>query len=73
MAPLTCVDCGNQVDPTKSGSFREVTGWEKIRMHGGANQIVLRRETVRLMCNGCGEVRKINARRGISPQQETLI
>jgi hypothetical protein len=73
MATLNCADCGIVVDPTKSGAFREVVGWEKVRMHGGANQIVLRRETGKLLCNGCGEVRKINARRGITEGQTSLI
>ena len=73
MASMKCVDCGDFVDPTKTGAYREVKGWEKVRMHGGANAIVLRRETGNLMCSGCGEVRKINARRGIHPEQDTLI
>jgi hypothetical protein len=70
---MRCCDCDAIVDPTKTGVFREVIGWEKVRMHGGANQIVLRRETGKLMCSGCGEVRKLNARRGISAGQTSLL
>jgi hypothetical protein len=61
------------VRPGQIGSYREVKGWEKIRPGGGANQIGMRHETGFLLCSGCGERRKMNARRGIDPGQETLI
>ncbi len=70
---MKCVDCGEPVIPGQTSSFREVLGWEKIRMHGGANAIVLRKETGKLMCSGCGERRKLNHRRGLDDGQGTLM
>jgi hypothetical protein len=70
---MYCIDCGLPVDPSKSGVYREVSGWEKVRMHGGANSVTLRKETGRLMCSGCGERRKLDARRGVVSGQTTLI
>jgi len=61
------------VDPNRVGTYREVTGWEKVRAGGGANAIVLRQETGKLMCAGCGERRKLNARHHVSNEQESLL
>jgi hypothetical protein len=70
---IVCEDCGEPVKPGTIGTYRELTGWEKVRPTGGANGVVLRRETGKLLCNGCGERRKMDIRRGIIPGQETLL
>ncbi len=70
---MKCADCGASVKPTQMGVYREVTGWEKVRGGGGANAIVLRAETGKFLCGGCGERRKLNARHGIVPGQTSLI
>jgi len=71
---MRCEDCGKQVHPHGGGFYREVTGWEKVRgAMGGANQIVLRKETGRLLCGGCGERRKLHARMCVSPEQGCLL
>jgi hypothetical protein len=73
MPPLRCLDCNDLVDPQRVGIYRQVIGWEKVRTGGGANAIVLRKETGDLLCGGCGERRKLHDRMGIQPGQETLI
>lgn len=70
---LVCADCDVDVKPTQMGVYREVTGWEKVRSGGGANAIILRAETGKLLCSGCGERRKLNARYGIAPGQTSLM
>lgn len=70
---MTCEDCGEFVKPGATGTYRQVIGWEKMRPGGGLNGIVLRKETGKLLCSGCGERRKLNQRRGIVPGQESLI
>lgn len=37
---VDCFFCGGQV--VEGRAFRRVTGWERLRGQGGANQIVLR-------------------------------
>lgn len=70
---MKCVDCGEAVKPGATGSYREIVGWEKKRPGGGLNGIVLRKETGKLLCSGCGERRKLNHRRGIVSGQESLL
>jgi recombinational DNA repair protein (RecF pathway) len=43
-----CAECGEPIDPR--AFYREVTGWERPREQGGANQITLRHETGRVRC-----------------------
>lgn len=69
----TCEMCGAVVKPNQIGSYRQVSGWEKVRTGGGANAIVLRAETGKVMCGGCGERRKLNARWGVVDGQGSLI
>lgn len=73
MASTQCMDCGMVVDPNRAGTYREVTGFEKVRQGGGANAVALRRETGNLLCNGCGERRKLNDRWGVVDGQASLI
>jgi len=48
---LRCDTCR---EPVVEGRFyRQVTGWEKPRAQGGANQITLREETGRVRCDRC--------------------
>lgn len=72
MKPV-CWKCGEPVDPTRTGTYREVTGWEKVRKGGGANAIILREETGKLMCSGCGESMKLAARWKVVDGQESLL
>lgn len=46
---MKCCYCGNPPDP----QYREITGWEQLRAEGGANKIIARRETGRLICRQC--------------------
>lgn len=48
-----CAMCGDAVAPNEAGTLREVTGWEKVRPGGGANQIRWRRLTGRFLCPKC--------------------
>lgn len=52
------VNCGNMVDPSKEGTFREVFGWEEVRSGGGAHSITLRTETGRLACPSCMQTKR---------------
>lgn len=70
---IRCIDCGNEVDPTKPGVYRKVEGWEKVRYGGGANQIIFRRETGDLLCSSCGEARKVRAKYHIDVGQTKLL
>ncbi len=70
---MRCADCEAQMKPKEMGAYREVTGWEKIRPGGGLNGIVLRVETGRLLCSGCGERRKLNKRWGVDAGQQSLM
>jgi hypothetical protein len=67
------MDCNDLVDPQKVGNYRKVEGWEKVRAGGGANAIILRKETGDLLCGGCGERRKLHSRMGIQPGQDSLL
>ncbi len=68
-----CFRCGDPVDPQKTGVYREVTGWEKVRQGGAAGAIMLRKETGLLLCAGCGEREKLHARLRISEGQGSLM
>jgi hypothetical protein len=70
---MKCVDCGIAVKPNAMGAFREVTGWTKNRPGGGANGVILRVETGKMLCAGCGERRRLNDRWGVVNGQESLI
>jgi len=59
--------CGNMVDPSKPGSFREITGWEEVRKGGGANKITLRKETGRVVCPGCMATKQAT---GLDPREQ---
>jgi hypothetical protein len=54
----TCTFCGIPVDPSKPGTYREITGWEEVRRQGGANSITLRVETGRYACASCIALKK---------------
>lgn len=73
MTAPVCCKCGINVDPNRTGTYREVTGWEKVRQGGGANAIMLRHETGKLMCAGCGEREKLHARYHVIEGQGSLI
>lgn len=61
------IACGGE--PVKHGQFhREITGWEKLRGAGGANQVVDRTETGRVACNAC-----IGALRFSGPMPEAML
>jgi hypothetical protein len=50
---IPCVVCGESVNVRQMGAHRAVTGWEELRGDGGANKIVLRKETGRWAHRGC--------------------
>lgn len=64
-----CIDCGNSITGTH---FQRVTGWERSRSQGGTNAIALREPEQVFMCVGCMELRRRQARSGVSAQQMTL-
>ncbi len=70
---MRCEDCGSTIHPGTTGSYRQIIGWEKLRPGGGLNGIVLRRETGKILCAGCGERRKLQKRMGIVEGQQTLM
>lgn len=57
--PCDGEDCDKYVDPNAVGTYREVTGWEQVRGQGGANVIHDRRETGRVLCQGCYRDQKV--------------
>lgn len=59
-----CAVCGDEVKVGKrQGWAREVIGWEEVRSSGGANKIMLRNVTGRVMHMVCI---------GVQPEQERL-
>ncbi len=64
-----CHFCNREVDVSQPHYIR-VTGWERPRQQGGANQITLRRvEPDVVACDGC--IRR--GRFAVSPGQEPLL
>ncbi len=51
-----CVNCGQGVNVNGSGWLREIMGWEETRRQGGANKIVGRVVTGRVMHKSCQNV-----------------
>lgn len=51
--PLSCVYCGERVDPDSYGAWREVRGWIQRRKAGGANAVHDQEETGRYCCGPC--------------------
>jgi ribosomal protein L34E len=50
-----CANCGDPITrPDSRLVLHEVTGFTRARDAGGANHIVARRETGRLICADCG-------------------
>lgn len=72
-AAFLCVSCKEPVDVTRAGFYREVSGWERTRAKGGANQIAFRRETGRLLHAGCAEQWKLRERMGVGDEQRSLL
>jgi hypothetical protein len=51
----TCIGCGAAIrEPDSRLVLHEVIGYTRSREAGGANHIVARRETGRLVCADCG-------------------
>jgi len=64
-----CSGCGNGPLPLNMpGIYHEVTGFEEVRAGGGANKIVLRERTGKILCASCVAKRKS----GIAPAQEGM-
>lgn len=70
---MRCCECDREVDPNQPGVYRQVSGWEKVRFGGGANQILFRHLTGKLMCATCGEASRTRAKLHISEGQGSLI
>lgn len=47
-----CDICNTKLSPRMPGWYREITGWEKVRIKG-ANAIFDRQETGRMLCAEC--------------------
>ena len=64
---MKCIACGNEI--VRGAAFwREVTGWVQNRVGGGVNHVALRKNTGRVVCESCMNLRKS----GISVKQQTL-
>lgn len=63
-----CAFCGQPVVVKSKNTLQKVTGWEKRRSQGGANQIILREVLPEFAHVDCVEARKL----GILPGQEAL-
>ncbi len=48
-----CDTCGEECPSNRSGSLREVIGYEEVRAQGGANAIRSRKPTGRVLCPTC--------------------
>lgn len=48
------MSCSSPLDPDSTLVLREVVGFTQHRSQGGANQIIGRRETGRVLCPNCG-------------------
>lgn len=64
-----CIHCGKEADPTKVGTFREVTGWEEVRRGGGGHGLTSRKETGRVACGSCMD----RIRRNLAPLQGSIL
>lgn len=69
MARRPCSICGEPVDDRARGTYREITGWERVRDAGGANAITVRRETGRVACPPC--IARVKS--GVAPTQGRLV
>jgi hypothetical protein len=64
-----CMSCGKATDPDSTLVLREVVGFTVHRSQGGANRIIERRETGRLLCPNCGKRMQHTG----SPRQTDLV
>lgn len=64
-----CAFCADVVDPASERTYRAVRGWEHPRVAGGTNALALREPLDEWACWSCID----RARRGLSPQQESLL
>ena len=63
-----CLVCGEPVQPN-SRTLAEVVGYTRPRSAGGANHIIGRRETGRVVCERCA----IGVQAGIDERQGSLL
>jgi hypothetical protein len=56
---VVCSLCGEDVEPGARTTMQKVTGWEKKRRQGGANQIILRELLPEFAHSSCVEERKL--------------
>jgi hypothetical protein len=66
---VACVHCGDLIDPSEAGNWREVRAWVQARKGGGAHQARDQQPTGRYSCRWC--IDKIRA--GISPGQGEML
>lgn len=68
-----CEWCGVRVFPSRTGTWKQVTGWVQNREGGGAHGVTRSEPTGRYGCEGCVAL----VRRGINPdshsKQATLL
>jgi hypothetical protein len=65
---IPCEFCGNPVNLKARNTLQKVTGWEKKRSQGGANQIILREPLPNFAHALCVDEYK----QGIHPDQALL-
>lgn len=65
---VPCAFCDEPVDPQARSTHQRVTGWEKRRTQGGANQIILREPLLEFAHATCIDERKL----GVIPNQANL-
>lgn len=65
---ILCEFCGDPINPKARSTYQKVTGWEKKRSQGGANQIILREPQAAFAHASCVDERKL----GIHQNQTAL-
>lgn len=66
---IRCAECDEITNPNDNGCLIEITGWHKLREHGGQNHVIRRSPTGRVMCPSCS----VRFRAGLDTGQESLL
>lgn len=61
MPTVPCSNCQVPTDPHRRDVLREVIGWERVRAAGGANAIIEREPTGKVLCVACGTMKRLGA------------
>lgn len=69
LPPLyACTFCGDRVNPTAPGTWRQITGWVEQRTGGGAHSIAMPGAPLAYACAAC----MFDVKHGIDRHQERL-